>query len=251
MDSISRFNNRVENYIKFRPGYPPEIIGFLKKEIGLKPSDLVADMGSGTGILSELLLKNGNEVYGVEPNKEMHQAAEKLLKGYDNFHSINSKAENTNLDDNSIDLITAGQSFHWFNNEKTRKEFKRILKPDRFTVLIWNNRSENSSEFMKDFDQLLNNLESDYKEVKHENLNDNDFQRFFGTKSYSIDSYVNFQSLDYKGLLGRILSASYAPTEGEAYTKMINEVKEIFTKHNENGRIKIEYKTKIYYGKII
>ena len=251
MDSISRFNNRVENYIKYRPGYPTEIIDFLKKEIGLKPSDVVADMGSGTGILSELFLINGNEVFGVEPNWEMRHAAEKLLKEYDNFHSVNGKAKDTSLKENSIDLITAGQSFHWFNNEMTRKEFKRILKPDRFTVLIWNNRSENSSEFMKDFDQLLNNLESDYKEVKHENLNDSDFSRFYGTKIYSIDSYVNFQSLDYKGLLGRILSASYAPTEGEAYTKMINEVKEIFTKHNEKGKIKIEYKTKIYFGKII
>ena len=250
MDSVSRFNNRVENYIKFRPGYPLEIMDFLKKEIVLNPSDLVADIGSGTGILSELFLKNGNEVFGVEPNEEMRQAAEKLLKEYDNFHSINSKAENTNLDYNSIDLITAGQSFHWFNNERTRKEFKRILKPDRFVVLIWNNRSENSSEFMKDYDQLLNNLESDYKEVKHENLNDNDFQKFFGTKSYSIKSYDNFQSFDYESLVGRLLSASYTPTKGKAYTKMINEVKEMFTKHNENGKIKIEYKTKIYYCKI-
>ena len=251
MDSVSRFNNRVENYIKYRPGYPTEIIDFLKKEIGLKTSYLIADIGSGTGILSELFLKNGNEVFGVEPNEEMRQAAEKLLKEYDNFHSINGKAENTNLDDNSIDLITAGQSFHWFNNERTRKEFKRILKPDRFTVLIWNNRGENSSEFMKDFDQLLNNLESDYKKVKHENLNDNDFRRFFGTKSYSVKSYDNFQSFDYKSLVGRLLSASYVPTEGKAYTKMINKIKEIFDKHNENGKVKIEYKTKIYFDKMI
>jgi len=251
MDSVSRFNNRVENYIKFRPGYPPEIIDFLKKEIGLKPSDLVADMGSGTGILSELFLKNGNEVFGVEPNGEMRYAAKTLLKEYDNFHSVNSKAEDTSLKENSIDLITAGQSYHWFNNEKTRKEFKRILKSDRFAVLIWNNRNDNSSEFMKDYDQLLNNLESDYKEVKHENLNNNDFQRFFRTKSCSVKSYDNFQSFDNKSLVGRLLSASYVPTEGEAYTKMINEVKKIFDKHNENGRIKIEYKTKIYYGKII
>ena len=251
MDSISRFNNRVENYIKYRPGYPTEIIDFLKKEIGLKPSDVVADMGSGTGILSELFLINGNEVFGVEPNWEMRHAAEKLLKEYDNFHSVNGKAKDTSLKENSIDLITAGQSFHWFNNEMTRKEFKRILKPDRFAVLIWNDRSKNSSEFMNDYDRLLSNLESDFKEVKHENLNGADFQQFYGTKSCSIKSYDNYQYFNQKSLLGRLLSASYTPTEGEAHTKMINEVKEIFTKHNENGRIKIEYKTKIYYGKII
>jgi ubiquinone/menaquinone biosynthesis C-methylase UbiE len=251
MDSVSRFNNRVENYIKYRPGYPPVIIDFLKKEIGLKHSDLVSDIGSGTGILSELFLKNGNKVFGIEPNEEMRFAAEKLLKKYYNFHSIDGKAEDTKLSDNSTDLITAGQSFHWFNNDNTRKEFKRILKPDGSVILIWNNRSENSSKFMKDYDQLLNNLESDYMEVKHENLNDNDFQKFFGTKSYLVKSFDNYQSEDYKSLAGGLLSASYTPTIGEAYTKMINEVKEIFAKHKENGKIKIEYKTKVYYGKII
>lgn len=251
MDSISRFNNRVENYIKYRPGYPTEIIDFLKKEIGLKTSYLIADIGSGTGILSELFLKNGNEVFGVEPNGEMRHAAETLLKEYNSFHSVNSKAEDTSLKENSIDLITAGQSFHWFNNEKTRKEFKRILKSDRFAVLIWNNRNDNSSEFMNDYNRLLNNLESDYKEVKHENLNDTDFQQFYGTKSCSIKSFDNSQTYDNKSLIGRLLSASYTPTDGEAYTKMINEVKGIFDKHNENGKVKIEYKTKIYFGNII
>jgi SAM-dependent methyltransferase len=251
MDSISRFNNKVENYIKYRPGYPEEITDFLKKENVLNSKSVVADIGSGTGKLTELFLKNRNEVFGIEPNDEMRLAAEKLFEKYNNFRSVNGKTKNTKLYDNSIDVITAGQSFHWFNNDMTRKEFKRILKPGGCVVLIWNNRSENVSEFMKDFSQLLNNLETDYQEVKHENLNDNDFKRFFGTSNYQIKSYDNSQLINYNSLEGGILSRSYVPTEGRAYSNMIRELKEIFEKHNIDGKIKIEYKTNIYFSKLI
>lgn len=251
MDSILRFNNKVENYIKYRPGYPEEITDFLKKENVLNSKSVIADVGSGTGKLTELFLKNGNEVFGIEPNDEMRLASEKLLEKYNDFRSVSGKAEHTELNDNSIDLITAGQSFHWFNNEKTRKEFMRILKPDGYVVLVWNNRSESVSDFMKDFSQLLNNLETDYQEVRHENLNDNDFKRFFGTRNYRIKSFDNSQLINYNSLEGGLLSRSYVPTEGRAYNDMIRELKEIFKKHNICGEIKIEYKTKIYFSKMI
>lgn len=251
MDSVSRFNNKVENYIKYRPGYPEGIIDTLKKENVLNSNSVIADVGSGTGKLTELFLKKGNEVFGIEPNDEMRLAAEKLLKKYGVFHSVDSKAEDTKLNDNSIDLITAGQSFHWFNNDTTRKEFIRILKPDGYVVLVWNNRSESVSDFMKDFSQLLNNLETDYQEVRHENLNDNDFKRFFGTKNYRIKSFSNSQLINYNSLEGGMLSRSYVPSEGRDYSNIVRELKEIFKKHNIDGKIKIDYKTKIYYSKMI
>lgn len=251
MDSISRFNNRVENYIKYRPDYPEGTIDFLKKEKVLNSTSVIADVGSGTGKLTELFLKNGNEVFGIEPNDEMRLAAERLLKKYNNFHSINGKAEYTKLNNNSVDLITAGQSFHWFNNEKSKLEFRKILKGDGYIVLVWNDRYKNSSGFMKAYDQLLNNLESDYKEVKHDNLRNKDFTRFFGTGNYKTVSFDNFQIFNYKSLEGRLLSTSYVPTDGKAFSDMINKLREIFKIYNSEGKIRIDYKTKIYYSKMI
>jgi ubiquinone/menaquinone biosynthesis C-methylase UbiE len=127
-DSTKRFSNRVENYVKYRPHYPQEIINFLSEEIGLNSEKTIADIGSGTGISAELFLENGNKVYGIEPNKEMREAAEIYLEKYKYFISVNGTAEDTLLENDSMDIVLAGQAFHWFDVEKAKKEFKRILK---------------------------------------------------------------------------------------------------------------------------
>ena len=115
LDPTKRFSNRVENYLKYRPRYPAAIIPLLESECGLTPETLVADVGSGTGFLTELFLKHGNRVLGVEPNAEMRSAGERLLAKYPTFCSVNAMAEATTLADSSIDLIIAGQAFHWFD----------------------------------------------------------------------------------------------------------------------------------------
>lgn len=145
-NGIQRFSNRVENYIKYRPSYPSEIISFLKHEINLSSDQIIADIGSGTGISSVNFLKNNNKVIGIEPNSEMRKASEIYLNAYDNFISIDGKSDNTSLQNSSIDIIIAGQAFHWFNIETTKIEFKRILKNDGYIILIWNE---------KDFSNLL------------------------------------------------------------------------------------------------
>src|SRR4051812_26588364 len=100
-----RFSSRVENYVKYRPSYPAEVVELLAAECGLTPTALVADVGSGTGLLAELFLKNGNHVFGVEPNREMREAGERLLGSYANFTSVNGTAEATTLPDRSVDMI--------------------------------------------------------------------------------------------------------------------------------------------------
>ena len=121
--TASRFNNRVENYIAYRPKYPAAVAEFLRNELGLSAASVVADVGSGTGILSELLLRAGCTVFGVEPNEAMREAAEELLQAYPNFKSVHGTAEATTLDDSSVDFVTAGQAFHWFDIEGARREF--------------------------------------------------------------------------------------------------------------------------------
>ena len=246
-DSKERFSNRVENYIKYRPGYPAEIIDFLKERINLSSSQVIADIGSGTGILSKLFLVNRNEVFGVEPNEAMRKAGEEQLKDYKNFKSVDGNAEETGLESNSIDLITAGQAFHWFNIEKSKMEFKRILKKTGYVSLIWNNRKADSSPFLVEYENLLINYCIDYQEVNHKNVNDQILNKFF--MEYELKIFPSGQVFDFEGLKGRLLSSSYAPMpDHPKFKPMIEKLEEIFNQNKIGGKIKFEYDTELYLG---
>jgi SAM-dependent methyltransferase len=255
---LDRFSNRVDNYIKYRPDYPVEIITFLKQEGILKDDSIIADIGSGTGISSELFLKTGNMVYGVEPNKEMREAAERLLSKYSNFHSKDGTAEATKLLDNFIDVIIAGQAFHWFDKKKCRAEFKRILKPEGTVCLMWNDRRTDSTPFLRSYEDFIKMFATDYLEVNHKNIDESIFNDFFGTDNYKMKAFDNFQYFDLEGLKGRILSSSYMPPEGHKdFDYMMYVLKKIFNRFQENaclpdrqGKVTIEYDTRIYYGKL-
>ena len=250
-DFTKRFSNRVEYYIKYRPQYPGELIGFLGGECGLSSLSIIADVGSGTGILSEMFLKNGNPVFGVEPNKEMREAAENLLKEYPNFRSINGVAESTTLDSSSVDFVTAGQAFHWFDVDKSRAEFLRILKPGGWTVLVWNSRKTDSTPFLKAYEELLCNCGIDYEQVRHRNVDENVLKRFFGAGGYKSKILHNVQEFDYESLKGRVLSSSYVPMKGHPkYEPMIEELQKIFREHQTGETVTFEYDTEIYYGQI-
>ncbi len=137
-NSTERFSDRVENYIRFRPTYPAEVLKILRDGIGLSPAWTLADIGSGTGISAQLLLTNGNTVYGVEPNAPMREAAERLLAADCNFHSVPGTAEATTLPDASVDAVVAAQAFHWFDAPRALNEIARVLRPGGWLVLIWN-----------------------------------------------------------------------------------------------------------------
>jgi len=248
-DTVSRFSNRVEYYIKYRPKYPPEIIDFLKAELSLSELSVIADIGSGTGFLSELFLKNGNRVFGVEPGTEMREAAEKLLDGYPNFTSIEGRAEATGLESSSADFVAAGQAFHWFDVEGARKEFQRILKPSGWALLIWNDRKPDGTPFLKAYEAMLRNLETDYEQVNNKNVDDTVLSSFFGGE-YRLKVFANSQDFDFEGLRGRLLSSSYTPMEGHPdHASMIEELRRVFDAYNIEGKVTIEYNTKLYYGR--
>ncbi len=244
-DSKKRFSSRVENYIKYRPKYPLEIIDFLEKKAILAKSTVIADIGSGTGILTKIFLDHGNQVYGVEPNKDMREAAERILHNYSNFSSFEGSAESTGLDDKSIDIIIAGQAFHWFDVEKAKKEFKRILKPNGYVILIWNDRIKSQSNFNNEYENFILKYGTDYKEVRK---NEGNVKRFFW---YHKESFYNYQEMDFPSFKGRLLSASYIPlSNNPIFPKMISELEELFKKHQKDGNVRIEYDTEVYYGKL-
>ncbi len=158
LNSTKRFSNRVENYVRARPRYPRPALELLVRQIGLTPEWVIADVGSGTGFSAELFVQNGNLVYGVEPNREMRQAAESYLGGFANFRSVDGTAEATGLDEGSIDCVVAGQAFHWFDAAKARQEFRRLLKLDGWVVLMWNTRKLAANAFMQAYEELLNSM---------------------------------------------------------------------------------------------
>ena len=250
MKVTERFSDRVENYIKYRPHYPLEIIPFLAKEIGLTPSSIIADIGSGTGISAEIFLKNGNTVYAIEPNKEMREGGEKILNDFPKFRSFNGTAEATTLPDGSIDSIIAGQAFHWFNVDKAKIEFKRILRPAGWVVLIWNERATNTSQFLQAYEDFLNTFGTDYKEVNHVNIY-RSIDNFFGQNGYQLRSFPNRQIFEYDGLEGRLLSSSYTPSlDDPTYLPMLQELQKLFDKYQQDNSVIFEYTTKVYYGQL-
>src|ERR1700730_12549641 len=133
-----RFSSRVDNYVRYRPGYPSQVLELLKAECGFISQSRVADIAFGTGIFTKLLLENGNHVFGVEPNANMRRAGEQYLASFPNFTSVAGTAEATTLAGGSVHFVTAAQAAHWFNLVEARREFARILKPGGWTVLLWN-----------------------------------------------------------------------------------------------------------------
>jgi len=249
-NSKERFSDRVEDYVKYRPVYPHDIIDFLQSEYGLSKDKLIADIGAGTGISTGLFLNAGYTVIAVEPNKEMREKAIDLLGGFPGFSAIAGAAENTGLPPESIDAIICGQAFHWFDVINAKEEFKRILKPDGIVALIWNER-KTESLFEKEYDALIVRHAKDYVKVNHRNIDYEHIAAFFKPMPCRLEIFKNRQVFDYAGLEGRLLSSSYMPQRmDDGYTTMVADLAALYDKYQENDSISIYYDTKVYVGKL-
>jgi|ERR1022692_5288406 SAM-dependent methyltransferase len=244
----ARFSDRVENYARYRPGYPLEVIELLRTECGLQPSHFVADVASGTGLFTRLLLENGNSVFAVEPNLEMREMGMLELERYDRLVSVAGTAEETTLRSGSVDFVTAAQAAHWFDLPPARAEFFRILRPEGWCVLIWNERRTDTTPFLRDYEELLLAYGTDYKEVRHERTTAV-IHDFFAPAHHQERVFDLCQQFDYQGAAGRLLSSSYAPLEGHPhYEPMMQELQRIFRAHASDGKVTFEYNTRVFYG---
>lgn len=246
-DPTTRFSNRVENYVKYRPGYPQEILQLFRDEMGLTQASIVADVGSGTGISARLFLENGNTVYGIEPNEAMRSAAEEFLREFRAFISVEGRSDATGLETGSIDIVIAAQAFHWFDPETTRAEFRRILRKNGYIALIWNERQLDATPFLAEYEQFLLKFASDYTKVRHENTDEKELRKFF-QGDFQTRTFENSQIFDFEGLKGRVLSSSYMPSENDpGFVPMVAALGRLFAKHEESGKIKVLYDTNIHY----
>lgn len=250
-DPTQRFTDRVDDYARYRPGYPSELITFLHRTCGVAPDACVADIGAGTGISSKLLLDAGHPVVAVEPNAAMRQAADRELSHYPGYRSVAASAEQTTLPAASIDLITAAQAFHWFDLDATRQEFCRILRPGGGVALFWNLRAVDESPLLRDYENLLHTYGTDYAQVAERYPGDGDkIARWFNGGLLHSGCFANRQTLDYAALRGRLLSSSYVPKAGHHnHQPMLDALKILFNKYAECSVVQFNYQTHVYYGR--
>jgi SAM-dependent methyltransferase len=250
-DAKQRFSNRVADYVRYRPSYPSALIDLLRDECGLRTDHVVADIGSGTGILSRMFLENGNRVFGVEPNDEMRHAGEAFLSTFKTFSSVAGSAEATTLPDSSVDFVTVAQAFHWFEPAATRREFLRILRPAGFVVIVWNDRLFDTTPFLRDYEALLHRFGTDYAKVSESYPRKGQIQEFFAPNNFSQKSFPNFQKFDFDGVRGRLRGSSYVPgPDHPAFAPMMVELERIFNAHQHDGQVRMDYTTHIYFGRL-
>jgi SAM-dependent methyltransferase len=249
VDGTQRFSSRVSHSLRYRPSYPHQVVETLERDCGLTRQSVIADVASGTGIFTRLLLEHGNRVFGVEPNAQMRQAGEKYLAPYAGFTSINGTAEATSLAAHSVDFVTAAQAAHWFDPTKSCKEFARILKRGGWLVLVWNDRRSETTPFLRQYEELLLRYGTDYQEVRHERTTSS-IADFFAAFSFRQQHFPFRQLLDYAGIEGRLMSSSYAPgPEDPRHGPMLRELRRIFELHQKKGQVTVEYLTRMYYGR--
>jgi SAM-dependent methyltransferase len=250
--STERFTSRVENYARFRPAYPPQVIDLMRREMDFDKSSVVADIGFGTGIFTKMLLEAGASVFGVEPNAAMRGAGEDFLANFSKFSAVNGTAENTNLPNETFTHVTAAQAFHWFDAAKTKSEFHRILRSSGgFIVLIWNLRRRDADDFAIDYENFLREFGTDYEsvEARSRQAKQRDSEFFDGKPSEA--SFENSQIFDFQSLKGRVLSSSYVPTENDVkFSLMIKKLADVFARHEREGFVKIYYDTKVFYKRV-
>jgi len=250
-DAKQRFSTKVADYVRYRPSYPASVINLLRAEGGLRPEHVVVDVGSGTGVLSKLFLENGNRVIGVEPNDEMRHAGDELLSSFKSFSSVNGSAEATTLPDASADFITVAQAFHWFEPIATRGEFLRVLRPEGFVVIVWNDRQLDTTPFLRDYESMLHRFGTDYAKVNESYPRRSQIQEFFAPNAFAHETFPNFQKFDLDGVRGRLRSSSYVPgAQNPAFAPMMTELERIFNAHQQNGEVSMDYTTHVYYGRL-
>jgi SAM-dependent methyltransferase len=250
-DPTERFSDRASDYVKARPSYPREVLGVLRSECGLSERSIVADLGSGTGIFTRLLLESGARVHAVEPNDDMRGAAERDLASNPRFTSVRGRAEATTLAPASIDIATAAQAFHWFDVEATRREMRRIVRPGGHVALVWNDRDVKSTPFLRELEELLVAHCPKYPELQGKADTTAKFDAVFGAGRWKRTALPNDQRLDREGLLARVMSASYAPKPGTPeHERIVAALGALHDRYDEAGNVRIAYSTVIVSGRM-
>ena len=249
LNATERFSDRVEDYVRYRPDYPPALLDWLHRTQGVTASWQVADIGAGTGISSKMFLDAGHRVIAVEPNASMRAAAEHWLGEYPGFSATDGRANATGLVSQSVDLVAVAQAFHWFDPESTRDEFRRILRAGGLAAIYWNSRRLIGTPFLEGYEALLKTYGTDYVTVAERYADDAFMREWFGSGYRGTAHFDHGQRLDFDQLRGRLMSSSYAPKPGHInHEPMMVALRELFDACADDGRVSFDYDTRVYIG---
>lgn len=250
-NATRRFSDRVADYLRFRPDYPPALLAWLQRECGLGAHSRVADVGAGTGISSALLLAAGSRVTAIEPNAAMRAAAIAALGDQPRFRAVDGRADATTLAAASVDLVTAAQAFHWFDRSAARREFRRILRPHGRVAIWWNSRRLAGTPFLTGYEALLQDYGIDYAQVAARYADDASMRDWFGAGLIGSARFEHHQHLDFEGLRGRLLSSSYVPkADHPAHAPMLRALRGLFDATAVDGRVDFAYDTRVFAGTV-
>ncbi|MBP1550806.1 MAG: class I SAM-dependent methyltransferase, partial [Oscillospiraceae bacterium] len=227
--------------------YSVELIEYLKSEIITKHS-VIADIGCGTGKFTKQLLEIGNKVYGVEPNHNMLDTAKCELEKFNNFIPVNGSSSATVLIENSIDIITVAQAFHWFDVKEFYRECKRILKPNGYIILIWNTR-DLSDTLNKDSYKIFEKYCPEFKGFSGGMTEDDIRIKDFFNNRYKKLCFENPIVYTKETFIKRCLSASYSLTVNDnRFMEYIEELDKLFEKYSVSGTLIMKNYTIAYIG---
>ncbi|WP_424680810.1 class I SAM-dependent methyltransferase [Frateuria sp. YIM B11624] len=250
-DPTARFSDRVGDYVRHRPDYPPALLAWLQREFGISPDWAVADVGAGTGISSRMFLEAGYRVTAVEPNAAMRAAAVEWLGSHPRFQAIDGRADATDLPDASMDLVVVAQAFHWFDPAATHREFGRILRAGGLAAIFWNSRKLAGTPFLDGYEALLRRYGIDYAMVAERHASDEAMRAWFGDGLRGEAHFAHRQLLDFDGLLGRLLSSSYAPRPDHPdHLPMKRALRELFDRCAVDGAVNLDYDTRVFAGEV-
>jgi SAM-dependent methyltransferase len=251
LKSTERFSDRVADYVRYRPTYPEALIDWLRKAHGVTADWRVADVGAGTGISSKLFLDAGHTVIAVEPNAAMRNAAIQWLGSHPDFLAVDGSADATGLDGASVDLVSVAQAFHWFDPERSRQEFHRILRPGGLAAIYWNSRRLSGTPFLEGYEALLRTYGTDYSSVAERYGDEPRMRQWFGAGWRGTASFDHRQLLDFEALRGRLMSSSYAPQAGHPrHQPMLEALRKLFDACAADGQISFDYDTRVYIGEV-
>ncbi len=251
-DNTERFSDRVEDYVRYRPTYPVEVVRELESRRWLVPGATVAELGAGTGIWTAVLAAEGWDVLAVEPNDEMRGACALAFEDEARVRVLPGSAEETGLDDAVADLVTAAQALHWFDPEQTPREIVRISKPPHRLAALWNSRDKTSEGFHAEYEALLQRYGIGYTDLMKGRASlEESLEQFFGHTEYDLFTAPNEQRLDWPGFVGRLMSCSYGPRPDHPHhDPVVAGLREIFQTHNEDGFVVVRYETRMYCGEV-
>jgi ubiquinone/menaquinone biosynthesis C-methylase UbiE len=245
------FTPVADDYARYRPGYPMELLDEIVGVCGVQPTWQIADIGSGTGNLARLFLQAGYPVIGVEPNREMREAAECQLACYPAFRSLDGTAEHIPLADHSIDLITVGQAIHWFDIAQARNEFLRILRPGGWVAVTWNDGAGQDTAFAQAY-RAIKQTYAQLRTVVCDVPLSTGVDSLFGAEIPRHASFPHTQRFDLPGFLGRIRSSGVLPQPGvPGCDELTHLLTDLFSHHQQDGKIVFHYMAQLYLGPLI